>query len=112
MSKNKMSEKLTNFQEEIIEILKSERLNQRDLKTITILLNPNFRRGSDKELKEKILDNLLILEKKGIVKREKIKIDSIEPKGVNHRNIFEVWSLLIKENPITSEISNNFDISK
>ena len=73
---------LIDLELEVLRFLHKLPKNDRDLKTLIVSCNPNFVRGSDKEIEPKIIEILNRLKKDGKIsqKKKKLRIISDKPK--------------------------------
>ena len=88
MKSDKQNERLY---KEILKGLKVLSENDRDVQTLTVWCNPNFKYGADRDIRAKILEILKVLEEKGIISKKKKKIQ-IYGHGQRLKE-FELWSL-------------------
>ena len=84
------------LQQQIIDTLNILAPRDRDLKSITITLNPNYCKGSDMDLKESIKKELNTMIKQGLIKQNKLEFHICIGHNGNYKTahrVFTIYSL-------------------
>lgn len=87
---------MTSLRIKIINVLNTLQETDRDLKTITIILNTNYINGSDIELQKIIKKEIDIMVYRGVIRKNKISIDVLIGRNGNYKHVrkmFTIYSL-------------------
>lgn len=82
------------FEKRLIETLKKLPLNHRDVDTLEVRLNPNLENRNVNEVKEKIKNSILELERKGLLSKETKRIPMLTGKSKYKLGVvkYELWT--------------------